>query len=898
MKEFVPLTILRRSPRAGSRLTAAAQVSGEYPPRVPAAEGDTLSVTPLPSGPVGSVVLSPKDRLGPYQIVELIGAGGMGEVYRARDPRLKRDVALKVLYRSAASPEHFQLLSREARAAGSLNHPNIPAVFDVNIETPIPYIVSELLEGESLRQRLDRGAIPHHKALEYGVQIADALAAAHEKGICHRDVKPGNVFITSDGRVKLLDFGLAKLERPETPARPEDSTASPASCMGAGCGTAGYMAPEQVLGEPVDARSDLFALGAVLYEMLSGVRAFRGPSPVETMHAVLHEEPLDLFEIKPGLRPGTVQLVRRCLEKNRSERFQCARDLAFSLQQLHEVPAAARTAAHRGKRWRLLAAALLFTAVSLLVLLAREELHPWPAPTFQQITFQRGSIGAARFVPGGDDVLYSEARRGGSPQVWQTSLRSPESRPLGYLAADVLAARAGELALLVRRRHDGGGRRFVGTLAVAPLGGGTPRELLEDVEDADWAPGDGGLAVVRRMSAGGSRLEYPVGHVLYEAPGLIHHPRVSRDGQRVAFLEDRTQVTLGGLVAVVDLSARRTALTAEWPRAQGLAWSPRGDEVWFTAGDAGAHRALRAVDLRRRSRLVLAAPVSLTLRDTAPDGRVLLTRDDEHMTLVGVPPGESVEKDLSWFDHSGVVDVTADGNTIVFGDRFGVYVRRTDGSLPIRLGLSGNSPERLSPDGRLVLATTGSATQLVLLPTGAGQPKLLPNYGISAYWSAMWFPDGRRILFNGRAPGRGPRSYVQYLSGGAPRPLTPENTWAVAISPDGALAAAVSPGQKVSLWPVAGGPPRTVAASEPGDRPAGWTPDGRVLWVFRRGEIPASVYRLDLMRNTRELWKTLLSRDSVGVSSIGEFCITPTGHAYFYSYERVLSDLYIVTGLR
>jgi len=854
-------------------------------------------VARLRAAPPGAVILSPGDRLGPYQIVCIIGAGGMGEVYRARDARLKRDVALKVLYRSAASPEHLQLLSREARAAGSLNHPNIPAVFDVDIEAPIPYVVSELLEGESLRQRLDRGPVPLRKALEYGAQIANALAAAHEKGIYHRDVKPGNVFVTLDGRVKLLDFGLAKLERGEPTGAPEDTTVSPASRMGAGCGTAGYMAPEQVLGDTVDARTDLFALGSVLYEMFSGVRAFRGPSPVETMHAVLHDEPVDLLEVKPGLKPAVVRLVRRCLEKNRQERFQCAHDLAFALEQLQEVPAAALPqTARRGRTARRLALALALAAVTVLVLLARAELQPRPAPAFQQITFQRGSIGAARFAPGGDDVLYSAAREGRPLQVWQTSPRSPESRPLGYLAAHVLAAKAGELALLVRQRETGE-RRPVGTLAVASLGGGAPRELLEDVVDADWAPGEAKLAVVRRRAAGPSRLEYPPGHVLYESPGTINNPRVARDGQRVAFLEDRTQATVGGVVAVVDLSGARRELTREWPRAQGLAWSPRGDEVWFTAGEAGDHRALRAVDLQGRQRLILPAPESLTLRDTATDGRVLLTRDDERMTLVGVAPGESEEKDLSWFDRSGVVDVSPDGTRILFGDRFGVYIRPTDGSPAIRLGLSGGFPLDLSPDGRLVVATTGAANQLVLLPTGAGDPTPLPNHGISSYWDALWFPDGRRIVFVGREPGRGPRSYVQDVSGGAPRALTPEDTWVLAISPDGTLAAAVSSGQRVSLWPVAGGAPRLVAASEPGDRPLGWTPDGRQLWVFRRGEIPASVYRLDLVRNTRQLWKRLLSRDAVGVSSI-DFCMTPTGNSYFYSYERVLSDLYVVSGLR
>src|SRR5688572_29752428 len=263
--------------------------------------------------------LSTGDRLGPYEIVGPLGAGGMGEVYRARDTRLRRDVAVKVIRSSLATPEYVRRLDREARTAGSLNHPNILAVFDVGTEGEVPYVVSELLEGESLRQRMDRGPIPYRKALEYGIQVASALAAAHEKGIRHRDVKPANVFITTDGRIKLLDFGLAKLDTPRTPADPDDSTASPASRPGVARGTAGYMSPEQVLGESLDHRSDIFALGIVLYEMLTGTRAFQRASAVETMSAVLNEEPVDPLVANPALPPAAAVAVRRCLEKNKEE---------------------------------------------------------------------------------------------------------------------------------------------------------------------------------------------------------------------------------------------------------------------------------------------------------------------------------------------------------------------------------------------------------------------------------------------------------------------------------------------------------------------------------------------------------------------------------------------------
>jgi eukaryotic-like serine/threonine-protein kinase len=288
---------------------------------------------PVPPSPkAGS--LSPGDHLGPYEIVAPLGAGGMGEVYRAHDPRLKRDVALKILRRST-DQEHLARFSREARTAGSLNHPNIVAVYDVGIEGPVPYVVTELLEGETLRARLNSGPVPYRKAIEYGIQIAQALDAAHGKGIWHRDVKPANAFITEDGRLKLLDFGIAKLNEPETVE--SDEPTIDRSQSGEIRGTAGYMSPEQVLGRGVDHRSDIFALGAVLYELFTGSRAFHRASTVETMTAVLHEDPPDPLTFNANLPPAAIAIVRRCLEKNKEERFQSARDLAFDLQQLREL---------------------------------------------------------------------------------------------------------------------------------------------------------------------------------------------------------------------------------------------------------------------------------------------------------------------------------------------------------------------------------------------------------------------------------------------------------------------------------------------------------------------------------------------------------------------------------
>ena len=548
-----------------------------------------------------------------------LGAGGMGEVYRARDTRLRRDVAVKVIRSSLATPEYIRRLDLEARTAGSLNHPNILAVFDVGTEGEVPYVVSELLEGESLRQRMDRGPIPYRKALEYGIQVASALAAAHEKGIRHRDVKPANVFITTDGRIKLLDFGLAKMEAAHT-GDPDDSTASPASRPGVARGTVGYMSPEQVLGESLDHRADIFALGIVLYEMLTAKRAFQRASPVESMSAALNEEPVDPVVANPALPPPAAVAVRRCLEKNKEARFQSARDLAFHLTHLVQATMGAQAPA-LGRRLgtrNLLLAGLALAAVAGTTWVARGSLAARSEPVYQQLTFDRGRIGGARFARAEAAIVYSQALGVAVPEVRLVMSGSPESRPLGHREADVLATRPGELALSIHRRYIGG-ERFSGTLATVPLNGGTPKELMLDVEDGDWDPSGTDFAVARSTGFGSdSWLEYPAGTRLYKASGSIHSVRVSPDGQRVAFVEDPAGLGTGGFVRVAHRDGTSKVLTRKWVSARGLAWSPRGDEVWFTAAEARANRALRAVDLKGKERLVAESPGSLTLWDAPP----------------------------------------------------------------------------------------------------------------------------------------------------------------------------------------------------------------------------------------------------------------------------------------
>jgi WD40 repeat protein len=309
------------------------------------------------------------------------------------------------------------------------------------------------------------------------------------------------------------------------------------------------------------------------------------------------------------------------------------------------------------------------------------------------------------------------------------------------------------------------------------------------------------------------------------------------------------------------------------------------------------NRGLRAVTLNKQERLVYEAPGSLTLWDIAPDGRVLLTRDEERRAVVGMPPGQTTERDLSWFDNSGVADISDDGQWFLLGDRFGVYLRRMDGTPPIRLDLNGFGDD-ISPDGKTVLGSINSLRQLVLVPIEAGEARPLNPFGIVRYSGARWFPDGQRILFAGREADRRLRAYVQDIKGGQPKSITPEGTWGLTISPDGQWTAAIGPDRTISLWPVNGGASQPLKGSVPDDRPVGWSADGEFLWVFRRGEVPAPVFQVNIKTGRRQLWRTLVPPDAAGVYSVIEFNITPSGHAYCYGYTRLLSQLYLTRGLK
>lgn len=845
-------------------------------------------------------------QLGPYKIVALIGSGGMGEVYRARDTRLLRDVALKVLPASFTSDsDRVRRFEQEAKAVAALNHPNIVSVYDVGQANNVHYIVSELLEGETLRARIVPSGMPARRAIELAIQLANGLAAAHEKGIVHRDLKPENIFITGGGRLKILDFGLAKLRRLPGTDDPDGATVTGTEA-GQVMGTAGYMSPEQVKGDAADYRSDIFSFGTILFEMLNGERAFKRNTTAETMTAILKEEAPEFTAKSGAIPPALERIVRHCMEKQPGQRFQSAHDIAFDLESLSSISATSATpAAAARKQWvRPAVAALVLLAAGLALgawlRMTTPELHP----KLHRITFRRGTIWNARFTPDGN-MIYGAAWEGRGEELFAAEHGSTESRSLGLQTTDILAiSGTGDLAVSTNR-HFVEGFESAGMLARAPRGGGAPRDIADGVEYADWSPDGTTLAVVRRVG-GKVRLEYPLGKVLYETAGWVSHPRLSPDGKLVAFIDHPYQRDDDGLIAIVDQNGNRKKLTGEFVSAQGLAWSPGQDEVWFTATTSGSSRELRAVTLSAKERLIYLGTGTLTLQDIFKDGRVLFTRDDLRAGMLGVAPGETKERDLSWHDWTVPRDLSDDGKLVSFdetgeagGETGGIYVRGTDGSPAVRLG-DGRFPT-LSPDGKSALALTAGARRgLMELSTGAGESRTISTGEVQVQ-RAYFFPDSRHILELGSATGsHALRLWVQDSEGGTPRAISPDGANMVfrgCISSDNKHVAAQDPEGKITIYSVDGGAPVAVPSVQNGDVAIQWTPDGKALMVGRR-EVPARVFTINLASGERKLFKTFSPADPTGLFSNAPPQFSRDLKSYVYTYQRITSDLYIVDGLK
>ena len=849
-------------------------------------------------------------RLGAYEIVSPLGAGGMGEVYRARDTKLDREVAIKVLPEELFEDrERVERFEKEAKALAAVSHAGIAGLYSFEEISGRHLLVTELLEGETLRQRLEQGPLPLRKAVVFGVQIAKGLAAAHEKGIVHRDLKPENLFVTAEGVVKILDFGLAK----QRTVAPGDDTKSPtlarATDPGTLLGTVGYMAPEQVRGQPADARSDIFAFGCVLYEMLSGRRAFKGESAVETMNAILKEEPPEPDRTGTKISPDLDRLVRHCLEKSPGERFQSARDLAFDLEALVGSSAGGRAAppvsspGTRSWRPRLMAAvALLAVAGAFVVGHAKGKRSIARVPSFAQLTFRQEPIFNARLAPDGKTVVYSAAPSGNRAEIFALRSDYAGASPRSLLRDGHLLSISsrGELAVLIRARYKAHSL-FEGTLARMPLEGGAPREVLNGVREADWSPDGSDFAVIRDVG-GKDRLEFPAGKILCETGGYLSSPRFSPRGDRIAFFEHPWKYDDRGEVAVVDLNGKKTVLSGGYWGEEGLAWSPAGDEVMFSAGTAYNNFRVYAVDLSGKRRIALESAGGLTIHDIRGDGRWLTTRDDFFREMPALAPGAARERDLSWLDLSEPVALSPDGKTLLVmeesgsvGVNYAVCLRQTDGSPVVRLG-EGAALD-LSRDGKWALAAVPTTPpELLLYPTGAGEPRRLERGGLLSYESARFFPDGKKIVACGHEEGKGGRCYVQDVASGKPRPLTPEGTSSAFVSHDGRQILVKVSGEALALLPAEGGDARPVAGATSDDAVIRWSTDGRSLLVYRGDEVPARIERLELATGKRQPVRTIGPADLTGVLSVGTFVFTDDGKSYAYACRRMVSHLFLVEG--
>jgi WD40 repeat protein/predicted Ser/Thr protein kinase len=845
--------------------------------------------------------------LAQYRVTASIGAGGMGEVYRGTDTRLGRDVAIKVLPAAMAGhPERRQRFEQEARAASALNHPNILTVYDIGETDGTTYIAMELVDGKTLRELLASGEpLPTKRLLDIAVQTAEGLAKAHAAGIVHRDLKPENLMVSKDGYVKILDFGLAKL----TETVSQDASGLPtvigATEPGTVMGTAGYMSPEQASGQAVDFRSDQFTLGAILYEMATGKRAFQRKTGAETLVAIIREEPESLGQLAPKAPAPIRWIVERLLAKDPEERYASTKDLARDLKSirdhLSETSAsggleAAEPARPRRRGWMLPAAAALAAGIAAGFLLRglTTSAKPGAPVELTQLTYSRGSIVSARFAPDAPTIVYAASWEGLPLDIFTTRPGSSESRSLGLAGAGLLAiSSTGELAISLSR-HFMFGFETAGTLARVPLAGGAPREILENVEDADWSPDGKSLAVARHVG-NRNRLEYPIGKVLYDAPGWVGDVRVSPDGRLVAFIDHPLRGDNVGNVKVVDTDGK-VRLTGPFA-ISGLAWSPRGDEVWSSGSDS-----ISATSLSGKTRAIWNVPAGF-LRDVAADGRVLCAVNSSRREIVGFSAADRVERNLTWLNWSFPKGISSDGKTVLFEEQNiqpqGVYLRRLDGSAAVRIGEGG--AWGFSPDGRWVLTIRrdGERSQFVLLPTGAGEPKPLPKTDILAQ-AATWFPDGRRILFSGNEPGHGSRLFVQDIPDGKPRAITPEGVGIRfdVVSPDGKSVVATGTDRRIAIYAIEPGEPRVVPGTEPDDIPLKWTADGGSIFVYRPSAPPLRVEKVDVKTGHRTLWKEIRPPDPSGVEQVGPVQITKDETSYVYSYRRALDELYLATGLR
>ena len=860
-------------------------------------------------------MLTPGSSILHYRVAEKIGEGGMGAVWRATDSSLDRDVAIKVLPVDFASdPERLARFEREAKVLASLNHPNIGAIYGFHEEKGVRFLAMELVPGEDLAERLKKGSVPFSEAVDVARQIAAGLEYAHERGIVHRDLKPANIKITPDGTVKILDFGLAKAVVGEVSSASPTATptivptmTSAGTAIGMILGTAAYMSPEQARGKPVDKRADIWAFGVVLFEMLAGRRLFEGETISDTLAAVLMR-PVELDALPKETPASLRRLLARCLEREPKVRLRDIGEARIALESPAAVQAdvavAVAPAAPKRPAWMYAAAAVILLAAgaagAFAMLKARGPAATAPV-TFLQKSFRRQGIFNARFAPDGRTIVYTGANDGTKPEIFVIRPEYQEAVPLGLPASHVLAVSSkNELAILTKA-HWLHHRVFEGTLARVPLGGGAPRELLENVREADWSPDGSQLAIIREAE-GKDRLEFPIGKVLYEIPGYLSDLRVSPDGKRIAFMEHPWRGDDRGGVSVIDLAGKRVVLADGFGAEEGLVWSRDGKELWISAwADGDSVYQIAAVDLAGRIRHPISVPEGFTPQDIAAGGALLATSDDSPTRIMGRAPGASDEKDLSWLDTSGSPVISRDGETLALSDwgrsagsNYAVLLRKMDGSPALNLG-EGSAVD-ISPDARWVLVTVPSSpAKLMVYPTGPGEPRRIDNGELEAYSEGRWLDDGKSLIVCGNAPGKAPRCYLRTVDSPTLTPVGPEGVDRGVVSPDGKQAVVRRVTGEYLLCPMNGGTPQPLPFTAATDRVLRFSPDSSKLWVLNARR---RVQSIEFPSLRRETILEIAIPEGAGMCNVRDVTLADDPRAYAYEVGEYASRLFQIEGVK
>jgi Tol biopolymer transport system component len=837
---------------------------------------------------------------GRYGLERELGAGGMATVYLAEDLRHGRKVAIKVLRPELAAVIGADRFVREIRTIAALQHPHILGLIDSGEVGGTAYFVMPFVEGESLRDRLIREKqLPIADAVRIATEVASALDYAHRHGVIHRDIKPENILL-HDGAALVADFGIALAVSSAGGTRMTET--------GMSLGTPHYMSPEQAMGERnIDARTDVYALGCVLYEMLTGEPPFTGPSAQAIVAKVMTEKPTPPSATRDTVPEGVEDAVLTALAKLPVDRFASGAAFAAALATDHR-PGRWRNAAPGRRRERPVRSLMVAGAAALVLLaggvLAGRWLFGGAAPeglTYTQRTFHNQAIYNARYAPDGRTIVFSATAEGGDPELFVIRPEYLEQQPLGLTDAHLLSVSSkSELAVLVRAvfvRH----RVFQGTLARVALGGGAPREILDSVREADWSPDGTQLAIIHDVH-GRDRLEYPMGTVLYEASGYLSDPRVSPDGQRVAFAEHPFRWDDRGTVRIVDRRGGPPVITPEFSSVEGLAWRREAGELQFSASRNNLQMAAFAVTTGGRLRTLLSGPGNLTTQDISAAGQLLLTRDNQPYRLMLRTRADSVERDVSWLDVSFGSRLSPDGSLLAFtdagpdaGQYYDVMLRRTDGGKAARLGEG--SAAAFSPDGKwLVGLVFSTPPRVVLYPTGSGAERRVDIGTFESIGWADWFPDGRAILICGNRPHEASRCFRQLLTGGAAQPVTPAGTTRGLVSRDGREVLAFGQSLGHRRYPIAGGDGTVIPGLAPDENVYRWSVDGQA--VLAGGVNSQTVERVDIRTGRRQPYLRFGASSAGATGGTYWLSLADDPGTYAYVTTPLVSELFTADGSR